>query len=185
MSLLFFFDFCFLSYLIVFLKKVLAMNKKFLVLCMLSLFSFSQFSYAECTPKEGDNIFGTLVGAALGGLVGSQIGGGTGNKIAIGAGVLAGGYFGNKVSKSLSCADQEKHYSTTQSALESQKSGETSTWINPDTGHKGEVTPTRTYQSTKGIPCREFTQTIYVEGEHEKVEGKACRTPDGNWEVVT
>ena len=131
---------------------------------MLSLFALSHFSYAECTPEEGDNIFGTLIGAALGGLVGSQIGGGTGNKIAIGAGVLAGGYFGNKVSKAMNCADQEKHYTTTQSALESQKSGETSTWVNPDTGHKGEVTPTRTYQCAEGLPCREFIQTFYVEG---------------------
>ena len=160
------------------------MNKNSLIICILSLFAFCQFSYAECVPEEGDNIFGTLVGAALGGLVGSQIGGGTGNKIAIGAGVLAGGYFGNKVSKSMNCADQEKHYTTTQSALESQKSGETSTWVNPDTGHKGEVTPTHTYQSAEGLPCREFTQTIYVEGEYEKVEGKACRTSDGDWEVV-
>ena len=52
------------------------MNKNSLIICLLSLFAFSQFSYAECIPEEGDNIFGTLVGAALGGLVGSQIGGG-------------------------------------------------------------------------------------------------------------
>lgn len=159
------------------------MNKNSLII--LSLFALSHFSFAECVPEEGDNIFGTLVGAALGGLVGSQIGGGTGNKIAIGAGVLAGGYFGNKVSKAMNCVDQEKHYKTTQNALESTKSGEISTWVNPDTGHKGEVTPIRTYQSAEGLPCREFTQTIYVEGEHEKVEGKACRTSDGNWEVVS
>jgi surface antigen len=150
------------------------------------LFAFSQVSYAECNQGgEGDNILGTLVGAALGGLVGSQIGGGTGNKIAIGAGVLAGGFFGNKISKSMDCADEEKHYSTTQSALESQKVGETSSWANPDTGHKGEVTPTRTYQSAEGAPCREFTQTIYVEGDYEQVDGKACRNSKGAWEVVS
>ena len=162
------------------------MRKKFITFCILSLFAFSQASYAECNQGgEGDNILGTLVGAALGGLVGSQIGGGTGNKIAIGAGVLAGGFFGNKISKSMDCADEEKHYSTTQSALESQKVGETSSWANPDTGHKGEVTPTRTYQSAEGAPCREFTQTIYVEGDYEQVDGKACRNSKGAWEVVS
>ena len=112
-------------------------------------------------------------------------GGGTGNKIAIGAGVLAGGYFGNKVCKAMNCADQEKHYTTTQNALESQKTGQTSTWVNPDTGHKGEVTPTRTFQSSEGMPCREFTQTIYVDGSHEEVNGKACRSPEGQWKVVS
>ena len=162
------------------------MRKNFITFCILSLFAFSQASYAECNQGgEGDNILGTLVGAALGGLVGSQIGGGTGNKIAIGAGVLAGGFFGNKISKSMDCADEEKHYSTTQSALESQKVGETSSWANPDTGHKGEVTPTRTYQSAEGAPCREFTQTIYVEGDYEQVDGKACRNSKGAWEVVS
>ena len=162
------------------------MSKNLITFCILSLFAFSQASYAECNQGgEGDNILGTLVGAALGGLVGSQIGGGTGNKIAIGAGVLAGGFFGNKISKSMNCADEEKHYSTTQSPLESQKVGETSSWANPDTGHKGEVTPTRTYQSAEGTPCREFTQTIYVEGDYEQVDGKACRNSKGAWEVVS
>ena len=162
------------------------MRKNLITFCILSLFAFSQASYAECNQGgEGDNILGTLVGAALGGLVGSQIGGGTGNKIAIGAGVLAGGFFGNKISKSMNCADEEKHYSTTQSALESQKVGATSSWANPDTGHKGEVTPTRTYQSAEGAPCREFTQTIYVEGDYEQVDGKACRNSKGAWEVVS
>ena len=85
----------------------------------------------------------------------------------------------------MNCADQDKHYSTTQSALETQKVGETSTWSNPDTGHKGEVTPTRTYKSAEGMPCREFTQTIYVEGDYEQVDGKACRNSEGAWEVVS
>ena len=162
------------------------MKKQCFLALILSLSIFSHFSYAECSPqKEGDNILGSLVGAALGGLVGSQFGGGTGNKIAIGAGVLAGGYFGNKISKAMNCADQEKHYTTTQDALESRKIGETSTWVNPDTGHKGEVTPTRTYKNIEGLPCREFTQTIYVEGDYEQVNGKACRTAEGGWQVVS
>ena len=143
------------------------MKKLHLIAVILILSVHTHSTYAECSEEEGQDILGTLVGAALGGLVGSQFGGGTGNKIAIGAGVLAGGYFGNKVSKAMNCADHEKHYSTTQNALESQKTGETTTWVNPDTGHKGEVTPTRTFQSSDGLPCREFSQTIYIEGDYE------------------
>ena len=158
------------------------MKKNFLIIFILSLFAFSQFSYAECTPKEGDNILGSLIGAAVGGLIGSQIGGGTGNKIAIGAGVLAGGYFGNKISKAMGCADQEKHYSTTQSALESQKTGTTSVWTNPDTGFKGEITPTRTYYSSEGVPCREYTETIYFDDEEETQEGEEGHV-NGSWET--
>jgi len=154
----------------------------FCCVCLLS----TQVVSAECQQSEtgGGEVFGTLLGAALGGLVGSRIGGGTGNKIAIGAGVLAGGYLGNKLGKSLDCQDQQYHYDTTQNALETQKTGATSTWVNPDTGHKGEVTPTRTYTSADGTPCRDFTQTIYVDGEYEEIQGTACRQEDGTWQVT-
>lgn len=142
--------------------------------------------YAECNPDEtgSGELVGTLAGAALGGLVGSQFGGGTGNKIAIGAGVVAGGFLGNRIGESLDCQDQQYHYDTTQNALETQKTGQSSTWNNPDTGHSGEITPTRTYTS-EGQPCREFTQTIYVDGEYEEIEGTACRHEDGSWKPTS
>jgi surface antigen len=163
------------------------MKKNILVSSLILLFGFYSSVNAECVqqPEQtgGGELFGTLVGAALGGLVGSQIGGGTGNKVAIGAGVVAGGYLGNKVGKSMDCQDQQYHYDTTQNALETQKVGQTSIWTNPDSGNKGEVTPTRTYTSD-GQPCRDFTQTIYVDGENEEVQGTACRQEDGTWQVT-
>ena len=139
------------------MKKVLLVSNLVLLLC------FNITVNAECAQEQtgGGEVVGTLVGAALGGLIGSQIGGGTGNKVAIGAGVLAGGFLGNKIGKSLDCQDQQYHYDTTQSALEKDKTGETSTWTNPDTGHSGDITPTRTY-TLEGQPCRDFTQTIFV-----------------------
>ena len=143
--------------------------------------------YAECNQGGMGNkeIIGTLAGAALGGLVGSQFGGGTGNKIAIGAGVVAGGFLGNKIGSALDCKDQQYHYDTTQSALETRKTGQASTWSNPDTGHAGSVTPTKTYTTADGMPCRDFTQTIYVEGKYEEVKGSACRQPDGTWKPIS
>ena len=157
---------------------------QFIVLFLFPLVSVQ--SYADCQDSSGSGeIIGTLAGAAIGGLVGSQFGGGTGNKIAIGAGVVAGGFLGNKIGKELSCKDQEYHYDTTQNALEHQKTGQSSNWTNPDTGHSGEITPTRTYTSTDGAPCRDFNQTIYVDGKYEQVEGTACRQPDGTWKPVS
>ncbi len=147
--------------------------------------TLGSYVHAECNQDQmgGGEILGTLAGAALGGLVGSQFGGGTGNKIAIGAGVLAGGFLGNRIGESLDCQDQQYHYDTTQNALETQPTGETSSWVNPDTGHSGEITPTRTY-TAEGQPCREFSQTIYVDGEYEEIEGTACRQSDGTWQPV-
>lgn len=162
------------------------MIKQMILFVFLILFFVAGPARAECSQDEtsGGEILGTLAGAAIGGLVGSQFGGGTGNKVAIGAGVLAGGFLGNKVGKAMSCQDQQQHYETTQNALETRKTGQTSTWTNPDTGHSGEITPTRTYTSTDGVPCRDFTQTIYVDGEYEQINGTACRQPDGTWKPV-
>ena len=157
------------------------------LLCMALFFLAGGNVHAECDQEGMGNkeIVGTLAGAALGGLVGAQFGGGTGNKLAIGAGVVAGGFLGNKVGAALDCKDQQYHYDTTQSALESQKTGQASTWSNPDTGHSGTITPTKTYTSSDGMPCRDFNQTIYVDGKYEEVKGSACRQPDGTWKPVS
>ena len=162
------------------------MNKlKQIIVILVFIFSHSVV-YAECSQEQtgGGEVLGTLVGAAVGGLIGSQFGGGTGNKVAIGAGVLAGGFLGNKVGQSLDCQDQQYHYETTQTALETKKAGHTSVWKNPDSGHSGEVTPTRTY-TTDGQPCRDFTQTIYVDGEEEEITGTACRQDNGSWKSMS
>lgn len=155
------------------------------ILLLSALFLTPQ-AWADCdrSGASGEEVMGTLVGAALGGLVGAQIGGGTGRKVAIGAGVLAGGYLGNRIGKKLSCQDQEYHYDTTQSTLEYKPTGGTAAWVNPDSGASGSVTPTKTYISNSGTPCREFTQTITVDGERENIQATACRQPDGSWQIV-
>ena len=142
---------------------------------------------AECykdSSSSGNELVGTLLGAAVGGLIGSQIGGGSGNKIAIGAGVLAGGLIGNSIGKKLDCKDIEYHGNTTQTTLETQASGTRSGWHNPDSGHSGSVTPTKTYVANDGKPCRVFTQTISVDGQMEEIEATACRQDDGTWEII-
>lgn len=157
---------------------------KFIIL-MTALFCIPH-AWAECdrSGASGEEVMGTLVGAALGGLVGSQIGHGSGRKVAIGAGVLAGGYMGNRIGNKLSCQDQEYHYDTTQSTLEYKPTGGTAAWVNPDSGASGSVTPTQTYISQSGLPCRNFTQTITVDGQRENIQATACRQPDGSWQMV-
>jgi len=144
-------------------------------------------SRAECQGGQtgGGEIVGTLLGAAVGGLIGAQIGDGTGNKIAIGAGVLAGGLLGNKLGEHLDCRDQQYHADTAQNAFETQKTGTTSNWVNPDSGHSGSITPTRTFQNEEGTNCREFTQTVEVDGQQQSGYGTACRQPDGSWKIVS
>lgn len=143
-------------------------------------------SLGACFEGQGNKqIGGTLIGAGLGGLAGSQIGSGTGQLAAVGAGVLLGGLLGSEVGKSLDRADQAYAAQTYQNTLEATPTGQTTTWVNPDSGNQGSYTPTKTYQTDADQYCREFQQTITVGGQTEQAYGTACRQEDGSWKIVS
>ncbi len=140
---------------------------------------------SACQQGQGNKqTGGTLVGAGLGALLGSQIGGGKGKLAAVAIGALAGAYLGSEVGKSLDRADRLAMQRTSQKALERNRSGQSSGWSNPDSGHRGTVTPTRTYQTASGRPCREYQQTVTIDGKTERAYGRACRQPDGSWKIA-
>ncbi len=126
---------------------------------------------------------GTVMGAAGGAAAGSQFGKGAGNVAMIALGTVAGAALGNSLGGSLDKIDQQYATRTTQQTLETAPTGQVSTWTNPDTGNSGTVTPTRTYQMS-GMNCREYTQTITVDGRSQHAYGKACRQPDGTWQIA-
>ena len=142
-------------------------------------------SLGACVSDQGNKqTLGTLIGAGLGGLAGSQIGSGTGQLAAVGAGVLLGGLLGNEVGKSLDKADIAYAERNAQQTFEYQPTGATSSWVNPDSGNSGSITPTATYRSETGRYCREYQETVTVGGELQSAYGTACRQPDGSWEIV-
>lgn len=126
--------------------------------------------FAGCETKQDT---GTLAGGAAGAVIGSEIGGTTGTII----GGLGGAFLGREAGKYLDNRDREE----VADALESQETGETRTWTNPDTGRDYQVTPTETF-TEDGRPCRRFEMD--VEGEDEDVTGTACRTASGDWQIV-
>lgn len=125
---------------------------------------------------------GTVGGAVAGGLAGSQIGGGSGRLWATGAGVLLGAVLGGEIGKSLDKADKAYMGQTTYNALESGRSGQSVEWRNPDSGHYGTVTPQSAYQQNNS-QCREYTQTVYIDGRSQQAHGTACRQADGSWQI--
>ena len=138
-----------------------------------------------CSQNAGDKeTLGSLGGAALGGLAGAQIGSGSGQPAATAVGALLGFFIGSEVGKSLDKADQLYAERTADQALETNPTGQSSTWNNPDSGNSGTVTPTRDGYADNGNYCREFQQTITVSGETQQAYGTACRQPDGSWRIV-
>ena len=145
----------------------------------------AMLSLSACVTDQGEKqTLGTLIGAGLGGLAGSQIGSGTGQLAAVGAGVLLGGLLGSEIGKSLDKADQANLERNAQNTLETAPSGVSSSWVNPDSGNSGSLTPTKTYATATGQPCREYVSTVTIDGQTEEVYGTACREPDGTWHFV-
>ena len=123
---------------------------------------------------------GGLGGATVGGLIAAAAGGGGAG---IAAGVIGGALLGGLVGNYLDDRDKKMAAESANKALESTPSGQSVAWNNPDSGHSGTVTPVRTYQSG-GTSCREYQQTVTIDGKQERSYGTACRQPDGSWKVT-
>ncbi len=140
------------------------------------------FLLTGCETSGPKTAIGGLGGAAAGGLLAAALGGkGTG----IAAGTILGGLLGGVIGDRLDTADRQRANEAASRALESAPSGQTVTWRNPDSGNTGAVTPVRTYQTSTGQYCREYTQTINIGGERHQSYGTACREPDGSWRIVS
>lgn len=123
---------------------------------------------------------GSLGGAVLGGLAGSQVGKGSGRLWATGGGVLLGALVGSSIGKSLDHADLAYNQRAWDRAHTAPLNDRVS-WNNPESGHSGYVTPVREGTSNSGNLCREYKQTIVVDGRAETAYGTACKNRDGTW----
>ncbi len=130
----------------------------------------------EDNPKTA---IGGLGGAAFGGLIAAAAGGGG---AAIAGAVIGGALLGGLVGNMLDQRDKRLQAEAAQRAFETAPSGKPVAWSNPDSGHSGTITPTQTYQSS-GAYCREYQQTVTIDGKQEKSYGTACRQPDGSWKI--
>jgi len=143
-------------------------------------------SAAACSSDTGPKeVGGSAIGAAAGGFIGNAIGGSAGNRVAgtlIGAGV--GGFLGNRIGATLDDEDKRRAYAAEMQALETGPSGAPVAWRNPDSGRYGNVVPGPMYQ-VNGAPCRQYTHTVFIDGQPQIQRGAACRNPGGTWTIVS
>ena len=132
----------------------------------------------ESNPKT---TIGAVGGGTVGGLIAAAAGG---NPAAIAASVIGGMLVGGLVGNLLDERDKRMASEAAYRAMESAPSGKPVAWQNPDSGHSGTVTPTRTYQTGDGTYCRNYQTTVVIDGKQEQATGTACRQPDGTWRVV-
>ena len=125
---------------------------------------------------------GTGAGALIGGILGSKVGGHDGKLWATGAGALLGAFAGSEIGKSLDRADMQYHQQAVSSAYRAPLN-EQIAWNNPQSGHRGYVTPVQEGHTTSGALCRKFKEAIFIDGEAQTAYGTACQQPDGSWRI--
>lgn len=106
----------------------------------------------------------------------------TGPKAAGGA--TLNGFLSNRIGAALDDEDRRRAYAAQLRALESGPSGAPVAWRNPDSGHYGNVVPGPAYDLNGG-PCREYTHTVFIDGQLQTQRGTACRNPDDTWSVIS
>ena len=154
------------------------MKQKIVAVVLAALFLLMTGVIAGCeTTSHAQQ--GEIIGGVLGGVIGAQVGEGRGKTAAIILGTLAGSMIGRHIGESMD--DTDRMY--TARTLNDAKTGQSTTWVNPDNGNQYTVTPTRTIEQTSG-PCREFRLDANVGGQNDQeVYGTACLQADGSWLV--
>jgi surface antigen len=132
---------------------------------------------AGCETKEQT---GTLFGSYTGAMIGSAFGRGPGGHLAgMLGGALIGGFIGNRIGAAMDDEDRRRAAEAQYWAFEN---GQRAEWRNPN-GHYGYIEP-QSYYSYHDMRCRDFSQTVIINGKPESMVGRACRGPDGVWREV-
>ncbi len=161
--------------------------KPYFTLTLSAVLALSLF--AGCATRTQT---GAVIGGTVGAMAGSMWGHGSGrghmgwgaprgggNLAAVVIGAAVGGAIGAIIGQEM---DEQDRLRTAQ-VLEYNRTGEASTWVNPDKETAYTVVPTRTYDAAQG-PCREFNTQANIGGKTQEIYGTACRQADGSWKVV-
>ena len=151
------------------------MNK----LVCLGMAALAVVGVAGCSQSGPNQTSGAMIGALAGGLLGNTIGHGNNRAINTVAGAVIGGVIGGGLGAQLDEADRRAAYDAQFDAV---SEGRRRSWRGPH-GAYGYVDPGPEEYRPEGY-CREYTQTIYIDGRPRSGHGLACREPDGSWQIV-
>ncbi|MFO8032021.1 MAG: glycine zipper domain-containing protein [Desulfohalobiaceae bacterium] len=131
-----------------------------------------------CSGPSSKAQQGSVFGGLAGGLLGSQLGPEERRRenalIGAGLGFMTGYVIGNEMDKH----DQRQ----LQQTLEHQPSGQSNSWVNPDTGHKFQATPGPAHAG-EGRIYRDIEISATIDGRQETVHAQAYRD-QGRWVLV-
>lgn len=147
-----------------------------IVFTLVGMMALMATSCANVDMNKGSQ--GAIGGAAGGALLGQAIGRSTeATLIGAAVGTMLGYIVGNEMDK---YDRRELNH-----AYEFGRSGQTSTWHNPDSGNSYQVTPQPAYTTSRAPerPCRKAEILANIDGKTEKTYTTACRNSYGQWEL--
>jgi len=97
--------------------------------------------------------------------------------------VASAGVLGNGLGSNLDEKDRQRAYAAEVQALEQGEPGEPVGWKGTGGKRHGTIVPGGYYE-TRGVRCRDYSHTIFVNGRPETARATACRGPDGTWQPV-
>jgi len=118
---------------------------------------------------------GQVLGGIAGGMLGAQVGDGSGRTAATIGGSVIGILVGGEIGRRIDAADQ----ACVGQALEFARDGQRVAWP-ARSGAQYAVQPGPVF-SRGGRECRPYVTEVRTKGGVERVQGTACRRPDGVW----
>ncbi len=150
---------------------------------------------ATDSRAQNDTLLGGLLGGAAGAGIGAAFGGGKGAAIGGISGLLLGALAGNSIANNRDRYDpppQQGYYAPPPTYYGYQQpAGYAPAYAAP----QGYAAPPAYVPQAVPAPvaqapaysanyCRDFTQTIIIDGVEKNAYGKACLQPDGSWRIV-
>ena len=96
---------------------------------------------------------------------------------------ITGGVLGGAIGTTLDESDRQRAYAAEMQALEHGEPGIPVGWRGEGPKRYGTVVPGAPYQ-TRGAKCRDYSHSIYIDGQPQIARGTACRNPDGSWSPI-
>lgn len=147
----------------------------------IALISISCIILNGCVVPANNQMMGAGLGAGVGGMTCASWGKGYRHNPALILGCsMVGAVVGSSIGRSIDDVDRMK----TQQAIMQSPTNQTTSWYNPSNGNQYAVTPTNhPVNYNNGTVCRDFTTTATIEGQRQRVNGRACRMSDGSWQM--
>lgn len=148
----------------------------------IALISISCLLLSSCVvPGANNQMVGAGLGAGVGGMTCASWGRGYHRNPALILGCsMVGAMVGSSIGRSIDDVDRMK----TQQAIMQSPTNQTTSWYNPNSGNQYAVTPVNNpVNYNNGTVCRDFTTMATIEGQRQRVNGRACRMSDGSWQM--